>query len=237
MLLLPLQRNGALIGYLRLGLDTTRLEHLYTALRRRLFFGALGGLVLVAGLSYAVHLQLRRRNDQLVAALERAARGGEGFEAAPSMPAELDPALAVAGRLGRELQQERRRNVAAGRRLQRLATMMDVGLVLLSRERQVEFAAQRGACAAGVAGRALPRKTGAPRWRPWKASCRTAPRTGPAATRQTSRSRAWASLAASAARSIHSTKKGTPATWCNSATASCCMPSRSTSAWRRSCAP
>jgi signal transduction histidine kinase len=140
VLFLPLQRDDVLIGYLRLGLDTTRLEHLYAALQRRLFFGALGGLVLVAGLSYAVHLQLRRRNDQLVAALERAASGGEGLEAGAEAPEELAPALAVAGRLGRELQQERRRNVAADRRLQRLATMMDVGLVLLSRERQVEFA-------------------------------------------------------------------------------------------------
>jgi signal transduction histidine kinase len=150
VLLLPLQRDGTLIGYLRLGLDTTRLEHLYTALRRRLFFGALGGLVLVAGLSYAVHHQLRRRNDQLVAALERAARGGEGAEAAPSTPEELDPALAVAGRLGRELRQERRRSLAADQRLQRLASMMDVGLVLLSRERQVEFASAEARALLGL---------------------------------------------------------------------------------------
>ena len=142
VLLLPLQRNGDLIGYLRLGLDASRLEPLYAALRRRLFFGALAGLLLVAGLSYFVHLQLRRRNDQLVAALEQAASGRELAEAMPSAPDELAPALAVAGRLGRELQQERRRNVAADRRLQRLADMMDVGLVLLSRERQVEFASE-----------------------------------------------------------------------------------------------
>src|SRR6185436_1593817 len=36
VLLLPLERQGELVGYLRLQLDTTRLEHLYAALRRRL---------------------------------------------------------------------------------------------------------------------------------------------------------------------------------------------------------
>ena len=149
VLLLPLQRHGALIGYLRLGLDASRLEPLYAALRRRLLLVAIGGLVLVTGVSYLVHLQLRRRNHQLVAALERAARGEPDATALPA-PQELAPALAVAGRLGRELQQERRRSVAADRRLQRLADMMDVGLVLLSRERQVEFASAQARTMLGL---------------------------------------------------------------------------------------
>ncbi|HXT49966.1 MAG TPA: ATP-binding protein, partial [Thermoanaerobaculia bacterium] len=151
VLLLPLRRNAELIGYLRLGLDASRLEPLYAALRRRLFLGALGGLLLVAGLSYAVHQQLRRRNDQLVAALERAASGGEATEAGAAAPEELAPALAVAGRLGRELRQERKKTLAADRRLQRLADMVDVGLVLLSRERQVEFASTPARELLGVA--------------------------------------------------------------------------------------
>lgn len=149
VLLLPLQRHGALVGYLRLGLDASRLEPLYGALRRRLLLGAIAGLVLVAGLSYLVHLQLRRRNDELVEALERAARGEPDAEAAAPAD-ELAPALAVAGRLGRELQQERRRSVAADRRLQRLADMMDVGLVLLSRDRQVELATAQSRALLGL---------------------------------------------------------------------------------------
>jgi len=149
VLLLPLQRGGALVGYLRLGLDASRLEPLYDALRRRLLLGAIGGLVLVAGLSYLVHLQLRRRNDELVAVLERAARG-EPEADAPAAADELAPALAVAGRLGRELRQERKRNVAADRRLQRLADMMDVGLMLLSRDRQVEFASAQSRALLGL---------------------------------------------------------------------------------------
>ena len=159
VLLLPLQREGALVGYLRLGLDASRLEPLYDALRRRLLLGAIGGLVLVTGLSYLIHLQLRRRNDQLVEALERAARG-EPEAGAPPAADELAPAFAVAGRLGRELRQERRRSVAADRRLQRLADMMDVGLVLLSRDRQVEFASAQARTLLG-----LPADPSADRWR------------------------------------------------------------------------
>lgn len=149
VLLLPLQRAGELVGYLRLGLDASRLEPLYDALRRRLLLGAIGGLVLVTGLSYLIHLQLRRRNDELVEALERAARG-EPETDAPAAADELAPALAVAGRLGRELRQERKRSVAADRRLERLADMMDVGLLLLSRDRQVEFASAQSRVLLGL---------------------------------------------------------------------------------------
>src|SRR6185295_14251939 len=66
----------------------------------------------------------------------------------------------VAGRLGRELRQERKRNVAADRRLQRLADMMDVGLLLLSRDRQVEFASAQSRALLG-----LPAEPSANDWR------------------------------------------------------------------------
>jgi signal transduction histidine kinase len=147
VLAMPLERGGQLVGYLRLGLDSTRIARLYDALRRRLLLGALGGLVLVALSSYGTHRRLRRRNARLVAALQEAA---EGQVAETREADELAPALAVAGRLGQELQQERRRNLQADRRLQRLAEMMDVGLVLLSRNRQVEFATERATSLLGL---------------------------------------------------------------------------------------
>jgi signal transduction histidine kinase len=147
VLAMPLERDGRLLGYLRLGLDSGRLAHLYGVLRRRLLMGALVGLVLVAGLSYLLHVQLQRQNRQLVAALERAAQGTAGESHVSS---ELAPAVAVAGRLGQELQRERKRSLQADRRLQRLADMMDVGLVLLSRDRQVEFASERAAILLGL---------------------------------------------------------------------------------------
>src|SRR6185503_17617944 len=54
-------------------------------------------------------------------------------------------------RLGRELQQERRRSAQSDRRLQRLAEMMDVGLLLVGRDRQVEFASERALALLGLA--------------------------------------------------------------------------------------
>ncbi|HEV8628995.1 MAG TPA: HAMP domain-containing sensor histidine kinase [Thermoanaerobaculia bacterium] len=161
VLAMPLRRSGRLVGYLRLELDSSRLAVLYTELRRRLLMGAVAGLVLVAGVAYGLHLQLQRRSVQLVAALEQAAAGGlPGGGAGDLAAAEFAPALAVAGRLGRELQQERRRNLQADRRLQRLAGMMDVGLLLLSRDLQVEFASEHARELLG-----LPEQPGAEDWR------------------------------------------------------------------------
>lgn len=148
ILAMPLESQGALVGYLRLALDSSRLGRLYASLRRRLFFGALGGFVLVALVSYGLHLRLRDRNERLAAALERAAAAGD--EAIGAASGELAPVLAVAGRLGRELQQERNRSLQADRRLNRLAEMMDVGLVLLSRDWQVEFASERAQVLLGL---------------------------------------------------------------------------------------
>jgi signal transduction histidine kinase len=159
VLAMPLARQGELLGYLRLGLDSSRLARLHDGFRRRILIGAAAGLVLVAAVVAWLHYQLRRRTRQLVAALEGAAGGVEP----PARPVDEDfaPALAVAGRLGRELKAERSRSEQAGRRLLRLAQMLDVGLLLLSREREVEFASERAHELFG-----LPPTAGADAWRP-----------------------------------------------------------------------
>lgn len=141
VLAMPLQRAGRLVGYLRLDLESARLGRLYASMRRRLLVGAGAGLLLVASVAYVLHVQLRRRSLQLVAALERVAAGAAAEGTAT--PEEFAPALAVAGRLGRELQAERARSQGADRRLQQLAELMDVGLVRLSGGREVEFASER----------------------------------------------------------------------------------------------
>jgi signal transduction histidine kinase len=140
VLAVPLQRAGALVGYLRLELDSSRAGELYAQMRRRLLQGALGGLLLVAGVAYALHVQLRHRTAQLVAALERAAAGAPTDDATRE---EFAPAVAVAGRLGRELQAERARSEKADRRLQQLAELVDVGLLRLAGNGAVEFWTER----------------------------------------------------------------------------------------------
>jgi signal transduction histidine kinase len=141
VLALPLERDGALLGYLRLGLDTTHVADLYDDFRRRLLQAAFVGLLLVGALAYGLHLQLLRRGRQLVAELELAA---EGDAPEPRQRGdEFGAALAVAGRLGRELQQERSRSEQADSRLNRLAQGMDVGFVLLAGDGGFEFASER----------------------------------------------------------------------------------------------
>ena len=143
ILAVPLERDGALLGYLRLTLDTTHVADLYGDFRRRLLQAAFVGLLLVGALAWGLHVQLHRRSRQLVAQLERAAVGGAPPEDEAEQRDEFGAALAVAGRLGRELQHERSRSEQADRRLQRLAQGMDIGLVLLTRDRGVDFATER----------------------------------------------------------------------------------------------
>lgn len=159
VLAMPLAHEESLVGYLRLGLDSTRLATLHDRLRRRLLLGAVAGLVLIAAAVWLLHLQLRRRTRELVAALEGAAGGGE--LQLPGVDQEFAPALAVAGRIGRELKEERGRSERAGQRLQRMAQMMDVGVLLLSRDREVDFASDRAHELLDV-----PRGAGTAAWRP-----------------------------------------------------------------------
>jgi signal transduction histidine kinase len=156
VLAMPLERDGELLGYLRVGLDATPVAGLYDDLRRGLLQAGLFGLLVVAALAVALHYQLHRRSAELVAVLESAA-GGSGIEAGGQERAdEFGPAFAAAGRLGRELQQERSRSEQADRRLHRLAQGMDVGVVLLGRDRNVEFATERAARLVGLAADAPP---------------------------------------------------------------------------------
>lgn len=147
VLAMPLARGGRLLGYLRLRLDSSRLSAIYSRFQRRLLVGGVAGLALVAAVAYGLHLQLRQRTRQLVVAMEHAALGAPPE---PNEEREFGPALAAAGRIGRELQIERSRSDRAGRRLERVAQMLDVGVLLLSREREVEFASDRAADLLGV---------------------------------------------------------------------------------------
>lgn len=145
ILAMPLERDGQLLGYLRVGLDTSPLARLYDDLRRRLVQAGAVGLLLVGGLAFALHLQIRRRADELATALETAAAAAAvgQLSEAPARSDEFGAAFAAAGRLGAALQQERKRSEKADRRLQHLAHGMDVGLVLLTRDRVVDFATER----------------------------------------------------------------------------------------------
>ncbi|HVS02067.1 MAG TPA: ATP-binding protein [Thermoanaerobaculia bacterium] len=138
---IPLEREGELVGYLRLGLASAQLGRLYERSEERLFLVALLGLALIGALALVLHLQLSRGAQRLTRVLQGALVGEE--VAFRTTHDEFGEALQAAGRLGEELRQERARSLQAGRRLNRLAHLMDVGLLVLGPNRRLEFATHR----------------------------------------------------------------------------------------------
>jgi signal transduction histidine kinase len=137
-LFVPLLREHDVVGYIRLSLRSQRIAELYRRARRQVGVAGLLGLAAIVSLGVVVHVRLSRRGQALAAALEATARG-EAVSQARGHD-EFSEALEAAGRLGRELNETRERSTQAQRRISALATFMDVGLLLLSNDRQLEFA-------------------------------------------------------------------------------------------------
>src|SRR5262249_50767063 len=106
-LAVPLVQQGERVGYLQIGLQRQRLSEMNREMWDRLLFFAMLGLVCIAGLGFALHVQFARRGRTLTHALEAALRGE-----APQVNEDLDefaPALETASRAGAEIQRARRR--------------------------------------------------------------------------------------------------------------------------------
>jgi signal transduction histidine kinase len=137
-LFVPLLRQDAVVGYIRLSLSSQRIAALYRQARHRLALAALIGLTGVIALGILLHVQLSRRGAALVRTLEATARG----EVMPPPPRgdEFSQVIEAAGKLGRELNATRERGSQAERRVSALASFMDVGVLLLGADRRLEFA-------------------------------------------------------------------------------------------------
>ncbi|HXQ20368.1 MAG TPA: ATP-binding protein, partial [Candidatus Acidoferrales bacterium] len=137
-LLVPLLRQDAVVGYIRLSLSSQRIAALYRRARHRLALAALIGLTGVIGLGVLLQVRLSRRGAALVRTLEATARG----EVVPSHAQrdEFSQVMEAAGKLGRELSATRERGSQAERRVSALANFMDVGVLLLGPDQHLEFA-------------------------------------------------------------------------------------------------
>ena len=137
-LLVPLVRQDAVVGYIRLSLSSQRIAALYRRARHRLALAALIGLTGVIGLGVLLQVRLSRRGAALVRTLEATARG----ELVPSHAQrdEFSQVMEAAGKLGRELSATRERGSQAERRVSALANFMDVGVLLLGPDQRLEFA-------------------------------------------------------------------------------------------------
>jgi signal transduction histidine kinase len=137
-LFVPLLRQGAVVGYIRLSLSSHRIAVFYQRARQRLAVAALAGLTGLAAVGVLLHVQLSRRGAALVRALEATARG-ETLPA-PVQRDEFSRVLDAAGRLGQELSRTRERGSQAERRVSALANFMDIGVCLLGADQRLEFA-------------------------------------------------------------------------------------------------
>lgn len=137
-LFVPLVREDAVVGYIRLSLASQRIADLYGRARRQILLAALVGLTCIGALGAVLHVQLSRRSAALARTLEATARG----ESVPALGRrdEFAQVIEAAGKLGRELNETRERRSQAQRRISALANFMDVGVLLLGADGTLEFA-------------------------------------------------------------------------------------------------
>jgi signal transduction histidine kinase len=137
-LLVPLQKNDDMVGYLRLSIRSQRITRLYRRARNDLLLAAVAGLFAIGSIGLLLHAQILRRSRRLAAEIEGAVRGDE-----PPVGASRDEfsnALETARRVGRELTQARQESSEAHRRLGAMVKALDVGVILVGPDRLLDFA-------------------------------------------------------------------------------------------------
>jgi signal transduction histidine kinase len=107
-----------------------------------LALAAVCGLLCIAGLGYALHLQLARQRRSLAATLESAIRG-ESTSISPEL-GEFSQAIEAAQRAGREVHLARDRSARDRGRFVTLGEILNVGVLMTNRAGELEFASARG---------------------------------------------------------------------------------------------
>jgi signal transduction histidine kinase len=138
---LPLQQEGRLIGYVEIALHDERLAGLYRQAQNRLLIATLAGLGGVLALGAVLQLQIRRRASSIARTLE---------EAIDPRPAGLGPrqdefgrALQAAGRVKHALHEARRETSRLQASFGALARAFKMGVLILRRGHDVDFANAR----------------------------------------------------------------------------------------------
>jgi signal transduction histidine kinase len=137
-LFVPLVRQDAVVGYIRLAIGSQRIATMFRRARHEVLAAAMIGVACIVALGSALHVQLSRRGAALARTVEATVRG----ETVPALGRrdEFSDVIEAAGRLGRELSETRERGSQAQRRMNALANFMDVGVLLLGPDRRLEFA-------------------------------------------------------------------------------------------------
>lgn len=137
-LFVPLLKDDALIGYLRLSLSSHRLIGLYRRARQQFIWLAVAGLACVAALGLALEVQFSRMSRALAQAFESATRGAK-VSARPYRQG-FSEAIDAARRAGEEIGVARSQTADAQKRFGELMKVMDVGVALVSSDYGLDFA-------------------------------------------------------------------------------------------------
>src|SRR5215468_6426212 len=138
---LPLRQEGRLLGYVEVALHDERLAGLYRQAQKRLLVATLAGLGGVLALGALLQLQIQHRASSITRTLE---------EAVDPRPAghgrredEFGRALQAAGRVKSALNEARRETSRLQESFGALARAFRMGLLMLRRRQEVDFANPR----------------------------------------------------------------------------------------------
>ena len=136
---IPFPEGDRLVGYVRMDLHSGRVAELYRDARRRLLVLALLGLSGVALLGLLLQVQMSRRAATLARVLEDAGAGPPP----PVRGDEFAHALAAASRVRHELTEAQQERTRLHQGFDALAQVMKVGVILVRKDRRIDFANER----------------------------------------------------------------------------------------------
>ena len=137
VLLTPIIEGDALVGYLRMNLNSRVISHLFDAAYWRLLLLSLAGLVAIVSVGLLLHVRMTRFQYRVTSIFESAFAGRRLDEATAGD--DLGHIETAVHRLGRELHEARGRAEHREHELATLATALKVGMLLLGADAEVEF--------------------------------------------------------------------------------------------------
>jgi signal transduction histidine kinase len=138
----PLFDGGDLVGYIEVQITSRRVAGLLSSARRQLLIGAVAGLAGVVLVGGILQFQISRRAASIARTLEDAMGAGPPPGSLPAAD-EFSRALQAAGRVRQALSAARRETSRLQESFSALAQAMRMGVLLLRRDREPDFANPR----------------------------------------------------------------------------------------------
>jgi signal transduction histidine kinase len=137
--------GDTLLGYVQISFHDSRVADLYSSARRELMVAALVGLAGIVLLGTFLELQLSRRAATIARTLEDALSSPQAnpLGLLPRRRDEFSRALEAAGRARKALNEARQESSRLHQGFGALAQVMKMGVVLVRRDKEVEFANPR----------------------------------------------------------------------------------------------